>query len=84
MLSPKYTKKTNVINFKKHKKKFSIIYDYLNNNIKDQLIIIDPNNFLCKRENCNIFKNGIILYKDQFHYTLFGAELIFKKITKNN
>jgi peptidoglycan/LPS O-acetylase OafA/YrhL len=80
LLSPGFSKHLFEVDLNEHKKKYSIIYNYLNSINDNKIKIIDTNNFLCENDICNIIKDQNIYYKDRYHYTFEGSKIIFNKI----
>ncbi len=59
----------------------------INNKLKKILgnIFIDPYDFFCSENICNIFnKKGQLLIYDGFHLTLYGAKFFGEKLEKNH
>jgi len=50
--------------------------------IPKNVLVIDPEHFLCDKLNCFAAKNGITYYFDDNHLSLEGADLIAKEIVR--
>lgn len=80
MLSPNYNKNLETNNLLLHRKNFSLIYNFFENLNYKKINFVDTNVFFCNDKNCDIFSKEVIFYKDKFHFTKKGSEIIFKNI----
>lgn len=44
--------------------------------LRPDILYYDPNEFLCEREKCKVFHDGVLLYSDNNHLSKNGAKLL--------
>ena len=45
-------------------------------NFDSNLIVFDPINLLCDKENCFLMRGGVLYYRDQHHLSISGSKLL--------
>ena len=51
-----------------------------NYNLNNKIIIFDPRDVLCKKDECKVSYLNKLLYKDQAHLSVQGAQLFYTKL----
>jgi len=72
----------NTMDRKLYLKRMSVYRWYVENIKFSKLVLLDPIDALCDKDNCMSFKNGKFLYADDDHFSVYGSFYIAKFFEK--